>query len=363
MLYLNAAGLSPFHPEVQHTISRTLDSFSRVLYSEAGIQLYRDILQESRRTISDWLRLNDARQLAFVPNTTTACRLALSGIHWEPGDTLLTTTHENSTILHEIHALRDRGVSVVSLDPDASIGLLPSLEQSLHAHSVRAIVASHVSHLDGRIFPVETIQDLADSRQALLLVDGAQAAGHIPVSFRHFHPHAYFFPGHKWCAGPMGTGALILRKDWETTPAGPGNAQNCDEARQVGWSQFELGTQNIGLIAGVAKACSIKHEEGLNGQALGEIREEWKACLQRYGGIRIIDSVGSQAPGILSFVCLNDQTETLIQAMAATHSLAWKTSTHPSFPSRLCVRLSWNTRTPQPDIRTALSIFSSHQNT
>ena len=362
MLYLNAAGLSPFHPEVQHTISHTLDSFSRLLYSEAGIQLYREILQQSRQTIADWLELNDAQQLAFVPNTTTACRLTFSRIKWKPGDTLLTTTHENSTIIHEIHALRNQGVSIVSLDPDASIGLLPALEQSLHTHSVRAIVVSHVSHFDGRIFPVEAIQDLADSRHALLLVDGAQAAGHIPVSFRHLHPHAYFFPGHKWCAGPMGTGALIVRKDWVNTPAGPGHTKNYDEASQVGWSQFELGTQNIGLIAGLAKACSLKHQEGLNPQALGEIRDEWKTCLQRYGGIRILDTENPQAPGILSFICLDDQIETLIQAIASTHSLAWKTCTHPSFPSRLCVRLSWNTGTPQPDIRTALSIFSSHQN-
>lgn len=362
MLYLNAAGLSPFRPEVQQAISSTLDTFSRLLYSEAGIQLYREILQQSRQTIADWLELKDVQRLAFVPNTTTACRLTLSRINWQPGDTLLTTTHENSTILQELNTLRDRGVTIVSLDPDTPTGLLPAFEQALQTHPVRAIVMSHVSHHDGRIFPIDAILDLANSRQTWLIVDGAQAAGHVPLSFRHFHPHAYFFPGHKWCGGPMGTGVLIVSHDWGQVLAHPGQTTDWNDINQPYWSHFELGTQNIGLIAGLAKASSLKHQEGSNCQTLNEIREEWKTCLKQYAGIRILDTDGPHAPGILAFVCLNEQTEMFIQTMASTHSLAWKTFSHPSFPSHLSVRLSWTTHSARHDIQNALAIFTAAQN-
>lgn len=362
MLYLNAAGLSPFHPDVQREITRVHETFGRLLYSEPGIQLYRETLEKSRETIAHWLGLNNTQHFTFVPNTTTACHLTLSRINWQPGDTLLTTTHENSTILNEIHSLRNRGVLVVSLDPESPTGLLSAFEQALQKHPVRALVISHVSHLDGRIFPLEKLQKMAHSHHAMLIADGAQAVGHIPISFQNFQPHAYFFPGHKWCAGPMGTGALILSEEFIRMLAHPNDLETSQEIQQFAQTHFELGTQHLGLIAGFAKACDMKHQEGIDHQALDEIRKEWETRFREYPGIGILDWNGAQAPGILSCVCLDEQTETFMQSKAATHSLAWKTFTHPSFPSRLCIRLSWTQQIPQIDIQTALAFFPSHKN-
>ena len=355
MIYLNPAGLSPFHPEVQEEISRTLDTFSRLLYAEAGIQLYRETLQRCRRTIADWLGFHDEQRLAFMPNATTACSLVLSRINWKSGDILLTTIHENSTILHEIKKLSARGVSVISLDPDGSIGFLPALEGALREQSIRAIVVSHVSHLDGRIFPLGAIQDLAQSHQALLIVDGAQAIGHIQVSFQQIRPDAYLFPGHKWCAGPMGTGALILSEKFVKTIAGPDDKKG----NQSYWADFELGTQNIGLIAGLAKACDMKRQEGMNDRILDEMREEWKFHLGHFPGIRMIEWDGPHAPGILSFACLDEKTERFIRTVSSTHSIAWKTFAHPAYPSRLSVRVSWTTDMPRTRLRSALACLNT----
>jgi L-cysteine/cystine lyase len=357
MIYLNPAGLSPFHPEVQEEISRTLDTFSHLLYAESGIQYYRETLQRCRRTITDWLALNDEQRLAFMPNTTTACCLTLSRIKWKTGDILLTTTHENSTILQEINELEDRGVEIISLEPDSPAGLLLQLETAVNKRSVRAIVVSHVSHFDGRIFPIATIQNLAQSHQALLIVDGAQAVGHIPVSFQQLRPHAYFVPGHKWCAGPMGTGALILSEKCGGILARRDGGKDCQQETQPYWTRYELGTQNIGLIAGLAKACDMKRQAGMNGQILDKIREEWKVRLGHYPGIRIIEWDGPHAPGILSFACLNEKTEQFIQTVSSNHSIAWKTFTHPSYPSRLSVRVSWTADTSKTELRSVLDFL------
>ncbi len=349
MIYLNPAGLAPFHQGVQQEISRTLDTFSHLLYADAGIQYYRDTLQRCRRTIADWLTLNDEQRLAFMPNTTTACSLVLSRINWKSGNVLLTTTHENSTILDEIKKLSDRGVRVIALDPDAHSGFLSALERTLDEQPIQAIVISHVSHFDGRIFPITTIQDLAQSHHTPLIVDGAQAIGHIPVSFQEISPYAYFFPGHKWCTGPMGTGALIIGKD-------------SHQETQPYWAGYELGTQNIGLIAGFAKACHLKVQTHSNNQILEGFREEWKACLRPNPCIRTIEWDGPHAPGILSFVCLDERTEQTMHTLSTTQSLAWKTLTHPSFPSNLSIRVSWTTDTPDIDIRSTLALFTSLSN-
>ena len=357
MIYLNPAGLSPFHPEVQQAMTRTLAAFGQLLYSDAGIQHYRETFQHCRQIIADWLKIHDEQQVAFMPNATTACNLTLSRINWRKGDVLLTTTHENSTILFEIEILRTHGIRIISLDPDASSDLLPALEGILREQPVRAIILSHVSHLDGRIFPIAPIQELAQSHHALLIVDGAQAVGHIPISFEQFHPHAYFFPGHKWCAGPMGTGALIVGDQYgETIPQGNGGED--PQKAHPRWAGYELGTQNIGLIAGLAKACDIKRQEEKNRQISDQIREEWKDCLRQYPGIGILEWEGAHAPGILSFVCLDKKTEQLMRMTASTHSLAWKTFTHPSFPSCLSIRVSWTVNTPKTELRSALDCIN-----
>ena len=105
MIYLNVAGLSPFNQAVQQEVRATLEQFSRLLYSDEGIHYYRETLQRCRKDLAQWLHVEDAHRIAFVPNATTASWLVLSRIHWKSGDHVLTTTHENSTVLKEILTL------------------------------------------------------------------------------------------------------------------------------------------------------------------------------------------------------------------------------------------------------------------
>lgn len=350
MIYLNVAGLSPFNQAVQQEVATTLEQFSRLLYSNEGVHYYRETLQRCRENLAQWLQVIDAQQIAFVPNATTASWLVLSRIHWKSGDRVLTTTHENSTVLKEILALQTQGVSVHSLDPSSPAKLENEIEQFLKSMQVRAIVISHVSHMDGRIFPIERIYQLAQAFQALLLVDGAQAVGHIPVSFHDWQPDAYFFPGHKWCAGPMGTGALILGKLFT-------ERDEKKETNQPPWTEFEIGTQNIGLIAGLAKACNLKQCETMKSPIYAGLRSEWKACLQEQKGLRILEWDGPHSLGILSFVCLEQKTEQFLQMVSRTHSLSWKSFTHPSFPGNTSIRVSWSINTSKLEHSTALNFL------
>jgi len=355
MIYLNVAGLSPFKQDVQQEVTTTLEQFSRLLYSDEGIHYYRESLQHCRKDLAQWLQVEDAQRIAFVPNATTASWLVLSRIHWKSGDQVLTTTHENSTVLKEILALQTRGVHVHTLDPSSPDELELAIEQLLQSTHVRAIVISHVSHIDGRIFPIERLYQLTQNYQALLIVDGAQAVGHIPVSFHDWQPDAYFFPGHKWCAGPMGTGALILGK-----PFGERDENDRDEGeetKQPPWAAFELGTQNIGLIAGFAKACSNKQGEGLKTDKLESLREKVRQELSRASRIKILEWEGPHSPGILSFSFVDKQTEARLQSKSDI--LIWKTFSLPKNPEQTGIRLSWAFDTPKTDLESVLTFFQN----
>jgi L-cysteine/cystine lyase len=80
----------------------------------------------------------------------------------------------------------------------------------------RLVSMSHVLWSSGAVMPVTRIAAIAHERGALLVVDGAQAAGAIPVSVRDLGADAYAVSAQKWLLGPEGMGALWVARDaWD----------------------------------------------------------------------------------------------------------------------------------------------------
>jgi L-cysteine/cystine lyase len=79
--------------------------------------------------------------------------------------------------------------------------------------TTKLVSISHVLWTTGLVMPVRRIADLAHERGALVLVDGAQAAGAIPVSVRDLGADMYAVPAQKWLLGPEGLGALWVRRE------------------------------------------------------------------------------------------------------------------------------------------------------
>ena len=72
----------------------------------------------------------------------------------------------------------------------------------------RLVSISHVLWTTGAVMPVARIAELAHDRGALVVVDGAQAAGAIPFRFDDLGADLYAVPAQKWLLGPEGMGAL-----------------------------------------------------------------------------------------------------------------------------------------------------------
>ena len=298
MIYLNYAALSPTCPEAERAMTDMLNEFKNYLYSDAGIQWYLGKVRECRLQVARLLNISDPSTLAFVSNASTAHYFTIRSLQWKPGDSLLTTTHENPSIIRQLRALEDRGVNIHLALPSSPDELIQSIRRTLDQHSVKAMVLSHVSHVDGRIFPIHAISSIARERGVVFIVDGAQAVGHIPVDLSQLDYDVYFFTGHKWCAGPLGTGAMVVNKRFlqsRSTCAVQIKNENSADA-----SQFEIGTHNIGLIAGLAQACEIKFQEGLNVKILQSCRQQAKEVFSQQPNVNIVEWNGPHAPGMLT---------------------------------------------------------------
>ena len=146
----------------------------------------------------------------------------------------------------------------------------------------------------------------------------------------------------------MGTGALILGDQFV-------NQDEKEDSKQPTWSRFELGTQNIGLIAGFAKACLIKQQDGLSTNRLEQIGEEVRQELSKISQLRILEWDGPHSPGILSLTSQEKQPEG--QLPSNEHAISWKTFQLPNLQGQTGIRLSWSSSTFRSDIELLLTYF------
>ena len=340
MIYLNYAALCPTRPEALQEVEATLADFNPLLYSERGLQWYQEKVSACRKNLANLINVSDPSSIAFLPNASTAGHLALSFIDWKSGDVILTSTHENPSIAREAAWLAHRGVQVFPIKPTSPNSLLASIEQQVSTQRVKAILLSHVSHVDGRIFPIPEIGEIANHHNVLFLVDGAQAIGHIPIHLDSMAFDLFFFPGHKWCQGPIGSGSLIMKESfvrknpaftqaglgWNGTPAG----------------RFEIGTQNIGLIAGLAKACQLTHEERLRKTEREELKDIVKEQLGKIQKVSIKEWAGPHAPGMLSFQCRDQKDHaSLIHTVSNQFGIVVKQFIDYPEGETPAIRMSW----------------------
>lgn len=341
MIYLNYAALCPTLAEAEEEVERTLAEFQRYLYSEAGIEWYLKKVSDCRQKVGALLHVNDSSSIAFTTNASTAHYLLLSSLKWEPGDTILTTTHENPSITKQLRALEREGVKVRAVRPTSIPSFLHGLEERLDEPGVKAIVMSHVSHVDGRIFPIHEVASLAKARHCLVIIDGAQAVGHVPVDLDALDCDAYFFTGHKWCEGPLGTGAMVVRESFFTHSRYRGIKE--EQRSESSANSFEIGTHNVGLMAGLARACEHRHQRGVNAEPQRTFRNTAKELLGGHRNCRFLEWQGPHAPGILTFKGADDlDHKAFVKRLASESGVVVKPFVDYPEEDAPAIRLSWS---------------------
>ncbi|HUG43909.1 MAG TPA: cysteine desulfurase [Acidobacteriota bacterium] len=173
----------------------------------------------------------------------------------------------------------------------------------------RLVSVVHLSNALGTVNPVEEIIEAAHRRGIPVLIDGAQAAPHLPVDVRRLGCDFYCFSGHK-IFGPTGIGVLYGRRKWlEEMPPYKGGG---DMIRSVTFekttfsappSKFEAGTPNIAGAIGLGRALEYVSEIGLDwiAQYEAELLEYAESAVAALPGIQIIGRAKKKG-SVVSFV-------------------------------------------------------------
>lgn len=116
------------------------------------------------------------------------------------------------------------------------------------------VIMSHVSNVTGYILPIEEIAASAKEYEAIVVVDGAQALGLVPISLKNSPIDFYVFAGHKTLYGPFGIGGFIYHSKYRLKhmiAGGTGSDSLNLEMPEEGTVGYEPGSPNIVAIAGL----------------------------------------------------------------------------------------------------------------
>jgi cysteine desulfurase / selenocysteine lyase len=213
-----------------------------------------DKYESVRGTIARFLNAHED-EVVFTSGATEGINLVSYG--WaahrlQAGDEIVLSIMEHHANIVPWHFLRERqGVVLKWVDVDANGDLNPQAVIDAIGPKTKLVAITHMSNVLGTVVDVKSVCTAARERGVPVLVDGSQAAVHMPVDVADIGADFYAITGHK-LYGPSGSGAIFIRRDRQAQmrPFMGGG----DMIREVGrdavtWNdppmKFEAGTPGI----------------------------------------------------------------------------------------------------------------------
>ena len=300
-----------------------------------------DAYEGARDEVQRFVNAAKREEIVFVRGTTEAINLVAAsfGQRLKPGDEILITGMEHHSNIVPWQLLCERSGAVLRIASITDAGELnqESFERRLGPHT-RIVAITHVSNALGTINPVREMITLAHAHGAVALVDGAQAAPHLPVDVQALDCDFYAFSGHK-LYGPTGIGVLYGKAALlESMPPWQGGG---DMIRQVTFARstwndlpykFEAGTPNIAGAIGLGAAINYVAGIGLDAIAAHEhaLLQHATALAPEVPGLRLIGTAPEKS-GILSFV-LDDVHAHDVGTILDHEGVAVRTGHHCAMP-------------------------------
>ena len=196
----------------------------------------RRVVEESREQIAEVLNARPS-EVVFTSGGTEADNLAVKGLYWarrqvESGRRrVLVTSVEHHAVLDSVGWLsRHEGAEACWLDVDRQGMLRPeALRAVIEADPGRVALVSvmWVNNEVGVVLPIAELAGVAHSHGIVFHSDAVQAVAQLPVDFAASGVDALTVTGHK-LGGPIGVGALLLRRGIEPVPVLHGGGQERD---------------------------------------------------------------------------------------------------------------------------------------
>jgi cysteine desulfurase/selenocysteine lyase len=270
-----------------------------------------DKFEDTRKTIQQFIGAKHSKEIIFTKGTTDSINLVANGLRTllKSGDEVIISELEHHSNIVPWQICCEISGATLKVIPILDNGELNMIEfENLLTKNTKLVAVSHVSNALGTITPIEDIIEKVHKVGAQVLIDGAQAASHIPLNMQALDADFYVFSAHKMY-GPTGVGVLYGKeKVLNNLPPYQGGGEMIKEVSFTKTTyadlphKFEAGTPNISGVIAFKNAIDFiseigvetiaKHEDKLLKYATSEIL--------KIEGVKIYGT-SEKKSGIISF--------------------------------------------------------------
>jgi cysteine desulfurase/selenocysteine lyase len=270
-----------------------------------------DKFEDTRTTIQQFICAKHSKEIIFTKGTTDSINLVANGLRTllKSGDEVMISELEHHSNIVPWQMCCEISGATLKVIPILDNGELNMIEfENLLTENTKLVAVSHVSNALGTISPIEDIIEKAHKVGAQVLIDGAQAASHIPLNMQQLDADFYVFSAHKMY-GPTGVGILYGKEEvLNNLPPYQGGGEMIKEVSFTKTTyadlphKFEAGTPNISGVIAFKNAIDFiseigvetiaKHEDKLLKYATSEIL--------KIEGVKIYGT-SEKKSGIISF--------------------------------------------------------------
>ena len=264
----------------------------------------RRLLEESRETLAGCLGAHPT-EIVFTSGGTEANNLALLGASSRPGRPRLAIgATEHPSVTGVIERLPGR-VDVLAVDRD---GRLQTSGLDVITERTALVSTMLVNNETGVAQPLEQVLAAARAADAWTHTDAVQAFGHLPLDFADLGVDAMTVTAHK-LGGPVGIGALVVRRDLALAAPGFGGGQE----RKV-----RSGTAMVALAVGFAAAArAAVGDRETEAARLGVLRERLAAGITDSIADVMVNGTAPVSPAILNVTFTGCRADDLLLMLDA----------------------------------------------
>lgn len=365
LIYLDYAATTPMAPQVAERMREVqANAWFNASSNHIGGRISAAVVSTAAEQLASLLNVTPA-SLLWTSGATEANNLAIMGAARQRehrGKHLVTMRTEHKAVVDVFRALEKQGFDVTWLEPEPD-GRLPAerFEAALRDDTQLASIM-HVNNETGAMQDIAAIGAACKKRDVVFHVDGAQAAGKIPVDLADLPVNLYSLTAHKFY-GPKGVGALFVAEGTPIDPLMFGGGQQ---------RRLRPGTLAVDLIAGLGEAAAVAAEsfEG-DLKNLAALKSQLLAGIQDIEGLNINGPEQGGYPGILNVGLDDVEGESLLLALeplcVASGSACNSRSQEPSYVLRAlgrsdleaqsAIRFSFGRMTTRDDIETAITLY------
>lgn len=277
MIYLdNGATSFPKVPGMSKVMKDCIDNYcgnpgrsGHYMSVRTGEEIYK-----ARKTVAGLFGIKNPARLVFTLNTTASLNMGIRGV-LRQGDHAVTSAMEHNSVLRPLKALEESGVTHTITACSEEGFVSPESLRDAICENTRLVVCTHASNVTGTVQDIAAVgkmideinQSRDDESRIYFMVDAAQSAGSVPIDVDDMKIDMLAFPGHKGLLGPLGTGALYVRRGvdiWPLMQGGTGT-ESKDRRQPVEFPEgFEPGTVNAPGIIGLGYSAAWVERTGVS---------------------------------------------------------------------------------------------------